>query len=228
MAAHINEKGLSLFASALALEETWDEVDRLIEALDSKLTSLMTAHGEPFGTLKRSDTKAEIPSNTFWAHQYNFTAFKRGPGRKKPAVSLHFEVRLCWPEKFKIFRSDGSELKIPIIIVKATDGILQNEPFACFDLLISPDEIAAGYYDVHKRLLWYAEKTDKWWAAAFVLPLFSIENEDDLMTELVRPVCELAKVSWQDNPDKMEHVFKSAKSIFCWKENDRKQVVLDE
>jgi len=50
MTPEIAEKSKSLFCAARALEETWLEVGRLSEALNSELTKALLGDGKPFAT----------------------------------------------------------------------------------------------------------------------------------------------------------------------------------
>jgi hypothetical protein len=228
MTTGVSEKGQSLFSSALALEETWVEVERLAEVLDDRLTKMLSGDGKLFAALKPSKIKADIPKRTLWAYQHNFSAIKRGSGKRSQAAQLNFEFRLCWPPEYKIVRADGTEAKFPLIVVKGTN---RSDPFECYDLLTSPTERIGEetQYDVHRHLLWHADKNEKSWGGAFALPLFAVETEDDLMREIVRPAAEMVKVTWSENPVALEErAFAQTKSVLRWKENDQKDVILDD
>jgi hypothetical protein len=162
MTAELVKKGEQLFCAALALEETWVEVDRLVEALDDVLTRTLVVENKLYAKLELDGSEAEIPEQTMWSYQYNFKGYKKGPGRPKPNMFLSYEFRLCWPLGKKIEYANGGEAKIPLIIVKLTSDRVQN--FECYDVFCSPTERtdSDGYeYQVHNRLIWAAE--DEHW-----------------------------------------------------------------
>lgn len=225
MTPELAEKSKSLFCAAGALEETWLEIGRLSESLNSELTKALVGDGKPFATLKPADEGANILDETHWSYQYDFKFFKRGRGRRRAAL-LSYECRLCWPENYKICRVDGSEIKIPLVVVRGTDD--PEYEFSCYGILTSPTERnEEGFeYDICGHLL--SQDDEEHWYRCFAVPLFAIGNEADLKRELVDPACQLIKSSLNEDTVELEKRIFANSSALRWKEGKQKQVFLDE
>jgi hypothetical protein len=188
MTPELVKKSAQLFSATLGLEETWVEVERLVEVLDEMLTKALVDEWELCKKLVRDGVHADIPIQTMWSYQYNFEAKKTASSQNRICV-VSYEFRLCWPSESRIEYVDGSQAKIPLIIVKANND--RDFDFECYDLFDSPEELTNGNYEyqVCNRLIW--DPGDKLWYAAFAVPLFAIENDADVKRELVGPVREI-------------------------------------
>jgi hypothetical protein len=71
------KKGEQLFSAALAMEETWNEVDSLVEILDGMLTNALAGDGNKFSRLTRVGVAADMPDQTRWSYAYNFEGYKK-------------------------------------------------------------------------------------------------------------------------------------------------------
>ena len=155
---------------------------------------------------------------------YDFRLFKRGQ-----KILLSYEFRLCWPQNYKITRSDASEANIPLIVVKLTDD--PDHDYGCFYLLNYPTERTDEEdfeYGIFGRLLSQPDANKERWYRAFAVPLFAIANEADLKRELVDPVCQLVKATWSEDAAELEKRAFANSSALRWKEGDQKQVLRDQ
>jgi hypothetical protein len=138
------------------------------------------------------------------------------------------EFRLCWPSVNSIEYVSGGEAKIPLIIVKLTDD--RETEFECYDILMSPteridDDYKDDEYQVHGRLLW--GMGDNYWVGVFAVPLFTIENEEDVKRELVSPVHKIL-TSVKQSPEEIESTaFAQTKEAFRWRLMENGHVTLD-
>jgi hypothetical protein len=121
--------------------------------------------------------------------------------------------------------ANGGEAKIPLIIVKLTND--PERDFECYDIFYSPTDRDGYEYQVHNRLIW--DVGDEHWYGVFAVPLFAIENEDDVKRELVIPVHKIVAVaSVRQSPEEIERsAFAQTKHVFSWRLNENGHVFLD-
>lgn len=226
-------KGRSLFDALRAIEETWKEVDRLVKCLDTKLTESLVKQGQ-FTLLELRKKKIEKLSKYIdGTSQHTFRAYKNRA--KRHTVLLSYEFRLAWSLGHEILRSDGSEMKIPLIIAKGTSD--PGQEFECYYLFHSPAERAeeeGPTYSVYDRLLYHLERNYSYWA--FAVPLFAIATEEDLKREIVTPTQEILKALIENTQlleSKMsikkleEEAFKNTEHVFSWREDEQERLLLD-
>jgi hypothetical protein len=217
------KKSEQLFLAAHALQVTWTEIVNLKEALDSALTNELGG-GKTFSTINCEEEGPEGEDRDCWSYEFNFEAYNRRTQRR--AAVLGFEFRLCWPPENHIKRADGSEFKLPLIVVKGTSD--PNQGFGCFDILYRPDERrdpAVVDYEVHDRLLWTS--TDRYWYFVFAVPLLSIVDKECVKNELVLPCSTIVKAKADADPAALEKLaFASSNHTLRWIEDANKDVVL--
>jgi hypothetical protein len=68
-----------------------------------------------------------------------------GSGNRRRTLFLSYEVRLCWPSANRIEYVDGSQAKIPLIIVKANND--REYDFECYAPFESPEELTNDNYE---------------------------------------------------------------------------------
>jgi hypothetical protein len=214
------KKSEQLFLAARALQVTWTEIVNLKEALDSALTNELGG-GKTFSTINCEEEEPEEDRDC-WSYEFNFEGYKK---KQKRAALLCFEFRLCWPPENHIKRADGSEFKLPLIIVKGSSD--PNQTYGCFDILCRPDERREEFdYEVHDRLLW--DSDDKYWCFAFAVPLLSIIDKECIKNELVLPCSTIVKAKADADTAALEKLaFASSNHTLRWIEDANENVVLN-
>jgi hypothetical protein len=217
------KKSEQLFLAAHALQVTWTEIVNLKEAIDSALTNELGG-GRTFSTINCEGEGPEEADRDCWSYEFKFEGYRRRQNRK---ALLAFEFRLCWPPEYHIKRADGSEFKLPLIIVMGTSD--PNQEFSCFDFLRRPDERKESVdYEVHDRLLWASSRN--YWYFVFAVPLLSIVDKECVKNELVLPCSTIVNANAIDadaDPAALEKLaFASSNNTLSWIEDTNKDVVL--
>jgi hypothetical protein len=222
--SEVMKRSSNLFNSARALEDTWISIERLVQSIDATLTSSLVGKDRQFSAIKSDESGAEIPTHTLWSQQWGFRLFE-GRRTQRHSVLIQYEFRLCWPAEYHIIYSGGTDAQIPLIIVKGTSA--EWEP-SCYDILTSAEERTgddAWTYSIVDRLVWNPDESGVSWA--FVVPLFSIQSDDDLKRELIQPVQVLASAKPKEDPKSVEAAaFANTQFTLRWHEDAERRILL--